>query len=179
MKRNKILRSRFKLQDSHTDTCDICNAEIVKGFGNNPYPLPHDKVCDDCNSKYVIPARLKNIMNQNKIQDGADLQYTVKLKDVGNIFDSVKLEKGFTVVFSRNRNNENSSYSMIVEMLSDTEDSFSKKDIELQEKYEDDYVRYEVEFRNYLLEVAKGWLSGYIENHVYEDTDVFVRTYLS
>lgn len=178
MKRNKILRSRFKLHDSHTDTCDICNAEIVKGFGNNPYPLPHDKVCDDCNSKYVIPARLKNITDQNKIQDGADLQYYVTLEDVGNIFDSVEQGEGFNISFIRNRDNEDSIYSMNVEMLTDVKDGFYDKDKELQKLHADDYDLYESEFRKYLLEIAESWLTEDLKDHIYGDTAVLVQTYL-
>ena len=40
--------------------CNLCGAEII-GYGNNPAPLiKHfdERCCDDCNSAYVIPARL-------------------------------------------------------------------------------------------------------------------------
>ena len=39
--------------------CCICGKEI-KGFGNNPYPLPlkrKGKCCDKCNNDFVIPIR--------------------------------------------------------------------------------------------------------------------------
>ncbi len=43
------------------DACCFC--ENPRGeYGNNPSPLPHQedtKCCDDCNQKYVIPARIK------------------------------------------------------------------------------------------------------------------------
>ena len=38
--------------------CSLCE-RTIKGFGNNPAPLPiKGVVCDDCNSEVVIPARL-------------------------------------------------------------------------------------------------------------------------
>ena len=40
--------------------CCICG-QMVKGWGNNPYPLstdPNDSCCDDCNMLYVVPARI-------------------------------------------------------------------------------------------------------------------------
>ena len=45
--------------------CCICGKEI-KGYGNNPEPIDTSdkKCCDDCNSNYVIPARIKLILNK-------------------------------------------------------------------------------------------------------------------
>lgn len=41
--------------------CCICGKEI-KGYGNNPYPVKEKGVCcDECNYKYIIPARLVGI----------------------------------------------------------------------------------------------------------------------
>ena len=43
--------------------CCICGKEFV-GWGNNPYPVVTDddaRCCDECNAKYVIPARLDEI----------------------------------------------------------------------------------------------------------------------
>ena len=37
--------------------CCICGMEF-NGFGNNPEPIMSGCCCDDCNSRYVIPARL-------------------------------------------------------------------------------------------------------------------------
>lgn len=38
--------------------CCLCG-KIVKGYGNNPRPLKDEgKCCDECNVKYVIPARI-------------------------------------------------------------------------------------------------------------------------
>lgn len=44
-------------------TCCICGKECV-GWGNNPDPVVEDenaRCCDECNDKYVIPARLVEI----------------------------------------------------------------------------------------------------------------------
>lgn len=38
--------------------CPCCN-EKFNGHGNNPWPLPYNRVCDTCNAMYVIPARLR------------------------------------------------------------------------------------------------------------------------
>lgn len=46
--------------------CCICGKEF-EGFGNNPYPVgsdvysDEDRCCDECNWKYVIPARLARL----------------------------------------------------------------------------------------------------------------------
>lgn len=37
--------------------CCICEREFI-GMGNNPEPIMEGCCCDDCNSKFVIPARL-------------------------------------------------------------------------------------------------------------------------
>lgn len=55
---------------SRTDIfkCCFCGG-LFKGFGNNPYPANKTngaKCCDDCNAIYVIPARLKEMFENNK-----------------------------------------------------------------------------------------------------------------
>ena len=39
--------------------CSLCGKKFV-GFGNNPEPLApyEERGCDECNTKYVIPARI-------------------------------------------------------------------------------------------------------------------------
>ena len=50
------------------EKCVLCGKEI-KGYGNNPAPLADEgKCCDSCNSKRVIPARLK-AMKVNKMDE--------------------------------------------------------------------------------------------------------------
>lgn len=48
--------------------CCICGEKFT-GFGNNPYPLTDDvnaRCCNECNSEYVIPARILNIKPDEK-----------------------------------------------------------------------------------------------------------------
>ena len=41
--------------------CCICGKEFY-GYGNNPEPIQSEgRCCDDCNEKYVIPARFHMI----------------------------------------------------------------------------------------------------------------------
>lgn len=43
--------------------CVICG-DVVVGFGNNPSPVSDEleaKCCEACNTKVVLPARLKEI----------------------------------------------------------------------------------------------------------------------
>lgn len=41
--------------------CAFCGKEIV-GYGNNPAPFTNKgEVCDECNSRYVIRARLESV----------------------------------------------------------------------------------------------------------------------
>lgn len=43
--------------------CCICGKEF-NGFGNNPEPIMSGCCCDGCNSRYVIPVRLYNVMEK-------------------------------------------------------------------------------------------------------------------
>lgn len=50
--------------------CCICGREF-EGFGNNPYPLCdkddfESRCCDECDNLYVIPARIKKLMEKRK-----------------------------------------------------------------------------------------------------------------
>lgn len=55
--------------------CCICGKEIV-GLGNNPDPLTKEdgsyfdlekeRCCDECNEKYVVPARLAQLLNNKE-----------------------------------------------------------------------------------------------------------------
>jgi hypothetical protein len=70
-------------------TCCICGAEFDNGFGNNPDPVkknlkgedikqwdPNDpdgydpRCCDTCNTNVVIPARIKQAAETNKLEGG-------------------------------------------------------------------------------------------------------------
>lgn len=47
--------------------CSLCGAKC-KGFGNNPEPLAkyEERCCDDCNNRFVIPARICSISMHDK-----------------------------------------------------------------------------------------------------------------
>lgn len=41
--------------------CCICGKEF-NNYGNNPYPVKNEgRCCDECNMKYVIPARVQKL----------------------------------------------------------------------------------------------------------------------
>jgi hypothetical protein len=42
---------------SYHKVCGICKGNAGL-YGNNPYPLPFETVCDDCNMNNVLPARM-------------------------------------------------------------------------------------------------------------------------
>ena len=48
--------------------CCICGKKI-NGYGNNPWPVntkEKSRCCSDCNIRYVIPARLANLIEKEK-----------------------------------------------------------------------------------------------------------------
>ena len=48
--------------------CCICG-KVYTGFGNNAYPVDNEgRCCDECNSLYVIPARI-NLLYKGKTDD--------------------------------------------------------------------------------------------------------------
>ena len=53
--------------------CAFCGKEII-GYGNNPLPFTNKgEVCDECNSRYVIPARLESRRLQGEL-----FEHTIK-----------------------------------------------------------------------------------------------------
>lgn len=51
--------------------CNLCGCEI-EGFGNNPAPLmlkDDERCCYECNWKYVIPARLVQLSDSERLTD--------------------------------------------------------------------------------------------------------------
>lgn len=50
--------------------CPLCG-KPYKGWGNNPFPLEMDMVCDDCNMNVIIPLRfgidIKSIQKSEEI----------------------------------------------------------------------------------------------------------------
>lgn len=48
--------------------CCICGKEF-EGFGNDPYPVKQTgRCCNDCNTMYVVEARLDKLLNG--VEDG-------------------------------------------------------------------------------------------------------------
>lgn len=47
-----------------TKICCICGKEI-KGYGNNAWPIDRGRCCDDCNSNYVIPERIRQLFKKD------------------------------------------------------------------------------------------------------------------
>ena len=50
---------KFKLRDEKKICC-ICNKEF-EGYGNNAQPVKDGVCCDECNEKFVVPARIKQL----------------------------------------------------------------------------------------------------------------------
>ena len=51
------------MDNEPTNICCICGKEFA-GYGNNPAPYKNTGICcDECNQKYVIPARIKQLHN--------------------------------------------------------------------------------------------------------------------
>ena len=54
------------LKEAKEEICCICG-EPIEGYGNNPSPYKHEgRCCDACNSKFVMPARLAELSNQEE-----------------------------------------------------------------------------------------------------------------
>ena len=51
-------------------TCGFCQGQYI-GWGNNGLPVYNGRVCDGCNSLFVLPARIAQIYSDKK-QKGAD-----------------------------------------------------------------------------------------------------------
>ena len=43
--------------------CSICKNTINDKYGNNAEPVNNGRCCNDCNSTVVIPARIKEMLN--------------------------------------------------------------------------------------------------------------------
>ena len=54
------------LKEAKEEICCICG-EPIEGYGNNPRPYKHEgRCCDACNSKFVIPARLAELIDKEE-----------------------------------------------------------------------------------------------------------------
>lgn len=60
------MKAKTLLERSKMHICCICGKEY-EGYGNNPYPVgwdvfsEEDRCCNECNMKYVIPARIARL----------------------------------------------------------------------------------------------------------------------
>lgn len=55
----KIRKKNYNMKKKKI--CCICGKEF-EGYGNNPYPLKNEgECCDECNTNFVIPARLAKL----------------------------------------------------------------------------------------------------------------------
>lgn len=43
--------------EEEVKNCPLCG-KPYKGWGNNPYPLEMDMVCDECNMNVIIPPQI-------------------------------------------------------------------------------------------------------------------------
>lgn len=60
--------------------CAFCEKEIV-GHGNNPAPFANKgEVCDECNSRYVIPARLEGV-NVSRVVFEPSKMYVIEVRN--------------------------------------------------------------------------------------------------
>ena len=69
--------------------CNICGKKI-DGYGNNPYPIMQsdtDRCCNDCNSTYVIPARLAQRWGKRGPAEVGDKVIIFALKGESNVTD--------------------------------------------------------------------------------------------
>ena len=58
-----IKNENVKVNNDKKFICAICG-KVCRGYGNNPWPVvkdPDATCCDECNMKYVIPARIAAI----------------------------------------------------------------------------------------------------------------------
>ena len=61
----------YKKKKMKTFSCSICDKEVTE-FGNNPQPVISQSgkpCCDECNTKYVIPARIFMYQLHQQIHD--------------------------------------------------------------------------------------------------------------
>lgn len=60
--------------------CCICERKL-NGYGNNAYPIKEGMCCDNCNIKFVVPAR----MFLNRINNPISFEVSKSLKEYANL----------------------------------------------------------------------------------------------
>lgn len=53
---NQVINLNSVEFEEDVKICPLCG-KTYKGWGNNPFPLDMDKVCDDCNLNVITPIR--------------------------------------------------------------------------------------------------------------------------
>ena len=46
--------------------CSICKEDMFNQFGHNAQPINNGICCDDCNMLVVLPARIREMSDDNK-----------------------------------------------------------------------------------------------------------------
>jgi hypothetical protein len=56
---SNLLQIKEERKMTRKRTCCICGEALI-GYGNNPWPVEEEgECCDQCNWKYVVPARFE------------------------------------------------------------------------------------------------------------------------
>lgn len=73
---NQVINLNSVEFEEKVKICPLCG-KPYKGWGNNPFPLDMDKVCDDCNLNVIIPIRFgMDIKSIQKSEDRFSMTHT-------------------------------------------------------------------------------------------------------
>lgn len=107
-------------QDDEGTTCCICEKQFF-GYGNDPWPVskkPEDRCCNDCNSNYVIPARLELLIKRS----GNTKAEAVDRSSVEHATSNIVLDDKFIWLFNV-LNSDGEDIAEGIEYLQDAIDS--------------------------------------------------------
>lgn len=132
--------------------CDICGKEF-EGDGNNPAPLDGKICCDKCNVTYVIPARLKKININKKLDDASIETSHIETPQITELRNRI----GFLI-------------SEEVKAIDDYDDALKTVSLsEEQRKTLEEIRNDELDHTNKLNEIYKGLMTGAVEEYLTED----------
>lgn len=80
-------------QEAKTDICPLCGESFDIKHGHNPAPLEVEgNVCDNCQTNYVIPARLEalGMRNKEKAEDSVPFSFEALSTEAGKPIDIMK-----------------------------------------------------------------------------------------
>lgn len=89
-----------------TYKCSFCGEEH-EGYGNDPWPVdmePEHRVCDNCNTEVVIPARIKQLFKKENVNEAVERSEVEK--DASNIVLDSKYTWLFNVLDKNGRDLE-------------------------------------------------------------------------